>query len=162
MTVASESGYELFPQQEVEMSNVSRRDALKGVAAGAVLTGAVATTGSAQDPPAKAEAAALNVIAAGYITADGKVVRTGGVKFTIAKDAQTPAGVYRVVFAKELASIPVVVTTSDGGRRGCTAIISSATKQGFVCVTRSHQDGNGLAPAAFHFIAVKVLDEITP
>jgi hypothetical protein len=103
---------------------------------------------------AKAEPGALPVLAAGFVTAKGRLIRAGGAKLSVEKEK---AGVYRLTFAQKLSSAPVAVVTGDGE---CNVHVVSATRKGFTVHCSSVRDDR-LRNSGFNFIVVKV-SEHTP
>jgi hypothetical protein len=134
-----------------------------------------ATPGAAAaQEPAKAEPKGLPILAAGFVTAEGQLTRAAGAKLTVARgdrdispDKRRQEGVYRVTFAQELSSVPVVVVTGITGRVPVICSVEGATKKGFtvICIGFPYYGrGTGAAARAsslypldcgFNFIVVK-------
>ena len=115
--------------------------------------------------PAKAGADALPILAAGFVTAEGKLARAAGARLSVKKGqlgdkafAGAGVGVYHVTFAQKLSSVPVVVVTADGAAE----IALTTTKEGFTVSCSSVVDRRRVgADRGFNFIVVKV-GELTP
>ena len=115
--------------------------------------------------PAKAGADALPVLAAGFVTAEGKLARAAGAKLSVKKGelgdkafAGAGTGVYHVTFAQKLSSVPVVVVTADVAAE----IALTTTMEGFTVSCSSVKDRRRVGvDRGFNFIVVKV-SERTP
>lgn len=110
---------------------------------------------------AKEEANGLPVLAAGFVTAEGKLTRAGGAKVSVKQEGKRgPFGggqvEYQVMFAQELSSAPVVVATGDSRYE----LNVDVTKKGFT-VSFSDRKERASRFSSFNFIVVKV-SECTP
>jgi len=153
------------------MSYFSRH--LKGLAAGGALAalatilfvvlqttgmpGAVVAQQQAKEEPN------APVLAAGFVTAEGKLTRSGGAKLSVKRvvlpDSNPREVEYDVVFAQELSAAPVVVATTGNGRY---QVRVDATKKGFTVSFEDPKDALNPSKASnFNFIVVKV-SERTP
>jgi len=94
----------------------------------------------------------LSVIAAGFVGTGGNVVRSGGGPVHVDKEA---TGKYHIIFDQALASVPVVVATSDGGPKGSFARITETTVNGFKIEGRDYA-AHGLADIGFSFMVAKL------
>jgi hypothetical protein len=93
----------------------------------------------------------LEVVAGGFVTAEGQLQRRIGVPLDV---EITTDGRYRATFKNALKEPPVVLATSDGGKRGVDMRVISVRDTGFVIEGRSY-DTHAIAPAGFNFIVVR-------
>jgi hypothetical protein len=130
-----------------------------------VLTTTTRPGAAVAQEPAKAGADALPVLAAGFVTDEGKLARAAGAKLSVKKDEVRDkpfggegAGVYHVTFAQKLSSVPVVVVTADVAAE----IALTTTMEGFTVSCSSVKDRRRVGvDRGFNFIVVKV-SERTP
>jgi hypothetical protein len=95
--------------------------------------------------------ASVVVIAAGYISRTGEILRGGGRKIHIDKEK---VGRYHVIFDEALSSPAIVVATSDGGLTYGRAEVVDSTVNGFHIEGQlGGESGAKLADIGFSFVA---------
>jgi len=92
----------------------------------------------------------IRVFSAGHVNPTGEKVSWAGVGFSVIRNG---TGQYTVSLAKPCESSPVVVATTEGGTRGCRALVNKTRPNSFVVETREY-DGNGLSDDAFFFVVI--------
>src|SRR5262249_21355153 len=100
--------------------------------------------------------AAVPVLAAGYVTHDGKLTRSVGAKVSAERTGQ---GKYTINFDHALPSIPIVVVSADETRDGIVVVRTYDVNKNRFVVLAHHIDQNSphghLLEAGFNYMVLE-------